>query len=42
MTQTFLLSLIAVVGFQIYSGNSGIITFGHVAFMGIAAYASGS
>lgn len=31
----------AVVGFGIYSGNTGIITFGHVAFMGIAAYASG-
>jgi len=41
VTQTFLISLVAVVGFQIYSGNSGIITFGHVAFMGIAAYASG-
>ncbi len=37
----FFISLIAVVGFQIYSGNSGIMTFGHVAFMGIAAYASG-
>ena len=41
VTQTFLISLIAVVGFQVYSGNSGIMTFGHVAFMGIAAYASG-
>ncbi len=41
VTQTFLISLIAVVGFQIYSGNSGIMTFGHVAFIGIAAYASG-
>jgi len=35
----FFISLIAVVGFGIYSGNSGIMTFGHVAFMGIAAYA---
>jgi branched-chain amino acid transport system permease protein len=41
VTQTFLISLVAVVGFQVYSGNSGIITFGHVAFMGIGAYASG-
>lgn len=41
VTQTFLVSLIAVVGFQVYSGNSGIMTFGHVGFMGIAAYASG-
>jgi branched-chain amino acid transport system permease protein len=36
----FFIALIAVVGFGIYSGNSGIMTFGHVAFMGIAAYAS--
>lgn len=41
VTQTFLISLIAVVGFQVYSGNSGIITFGHVGFMGIGAYAAG-
>lgn len=39
--QNFLVSLVAVVGFGIYSGNTGIMTFGHVAFMGIAAYASG-
>ena len=39
--QNFLVSLVAVVGFGIYSGNSGIITFGHVTFMGIGAYASG-
>jgi branched-chain amino acid transport system permease protein len=38
---TFFIVLIAVVGFGMYSGNSGIMTFGHVAFMGIAAYASG-
>jgi branched-chain amino acid transport system permease protein len=38
---TFLISLVAVIGFQIYSGNSGILTFGHVAFMGVAAYAVG-
>jgi branched-chain amino acid transport system ATP-binding protein/branched-chain amino acid transport system permease protein len=38
---TFLISLVAVVGFQVYSGNSGIMTFGHVAFMGIAAYVAG-
>jgi len=41
VTQNFLVSLVAVVGFGIYSGNTGIMTFGHVAFMGIAAYASG-
>jgi branched-chain amino acid transport system permease protein len=38
---TFLTSLVAVVGFQIYSGNSGIMTFGHVAFMAIGAYVAG-
>jgi branched-chain amino acid transport system permease protein len=32
---------VAVVGFGIYSGNTGILTFGHAAFMGVAAYASG-
>ena len=41
VTQNFLIALIAVVGFGIYSGNTGILTFGHVAFMGVAAYASG-
>lgn len=37
----FLVAMIAVAGFGIYSGNSGIMTFGHVAFVGVAAYASG-
>ena len=41
VTQNFLISLVAVVGFGIYSGNTGILTFGHAAFMGVAAYASG-
>jgi branched-chain amino acid transport system permease protein len=41
VTINFLVAVVAVVGFQIYSGNSGILTFGHVAFVGIAAYASG-
>ncbi|TAM64364.1 MAG: branched-chain amino acid ABC transporter permease [Chloroflexota bacterium] len=36
----FFISLVAVVGFGIYSGNSGIMSFGHVAFMGIGAYVS--
>lgn len=38
---TFFIYLIAVVGFGIYSGNTGVMTFGHAAFLGIAAYASG-
>lgn len=41
VTQNFLISLVAVVGFGIYSGNTGILTFGHAAFMGVAAYAAG-
>lgn len=36
----FFISLIAVVGMGIYSGNSGIMSFGHLSFMGIGAYAS--
>lgn len=37
----FFISLIAVVGMGIYSGNSGILSFGHLSFMGIGAYVSG-
>lgn len=36
----FFISLTAVVGIGVYSGNSGIVSFGHVAFMGIGAYVS--
>lgn len=36
----FFISLIGVVGIGLYSGNSGILSFGHVAFMGIGAYAA--
>ncbi len=35
---TFLVNLIAVVGLQVFMGNSDITHFGHVGFMGIAAY----
>jgi len=34
----FLYQLIVVVGLQVFTGNSGVVSFGHVAFMGIAAY----
>jgi branched-chain amino acid transport system permease protein len=37
----FLINLIAVLGMGIYSGNSGILSFGHLSFMGIGAYLSG-
>lgn len=35
---TFLVSAVIVVGLQIFSGNTGIISFGHMAFVGLAAY----
>ncbi len=37
----FFISLTAVIGIGLYSGNSGILSFGHLSFMGIAAYTSG-
>jgi branched-chain amino acid transport system permease protein len=36
----YLIYLTAVVGMQIYSGNSGIISFGHAGFMALGAYGS--
>jgi len=36
-----LLQLSAVLALAVFSGNSGIISFGHSAFMGIGAYVSG-
>ena len=37
----FFISLTAVLGIGVYSGNSGILSFGHLAFMGIGAYSAG-
>jgi branched-chain amino acid transport system permease protein len=37
----FLINLIAVLGLGLFSGNSGILSFGHVAFIGLGAYLSG-
>jgi branched-chain amino acid transport system permease protein len=34
----FLISVVLVLGIQIFSGNSGILSFGQVAFMGVGAY----
>jgi ABC-type branched-subunit amino acid transport system permease subunit/pimeloyl-ACP methyl ester carboxylesterase len=34
----FLIALVLVLAMQSFSGNSGILSFGHVAFMGIGAY----
>lgn len=36
-----LLQVAAVVSLAVFSGNSGIVSFGHSAFMGIGAYVSG-
>lgn len=36
----YLIYVTAVVGMQIYSGNSGIISFGHAGFMALGAYGS--
>ena len=41
LATNMLISMVAVTGFMIYSGNSGIMTFGHAAFLGVAAYVSG-
>ncbi len=37
----FLINVVAVIGIGVYSGNSGIISFGNVGFMALGAYASG-
>ena len=34
----FFVALILVLSIQSFSGNSGIVSFGHVAFMGVGAY----
>lgn len=34
------INLIMVVALQMFMGNSGVVSFGHIAFMGIGAYAS--
>lgn len=35
---TFLINLVAVIGFQVFMGNSGVPTFGHVGFVAMGAY----
>jgi branched-chain amino acid transport system permease protein len=34
----FVIALVLVLGIQVFSGNSGIVSFGHVGFMGVGAY----
>jgi branched-chain amino acid transport system permease protein len=41
VAETFLINLVAVIGIQVFMGNSGIVSFGHVSFVGMGAYISG-
>src|SRR5262245_35375196 len=34
------ISLVLVLGLQLFMGNSGILSFAHMGFMGVGAYAS--
>lgn len=38
-TVTMLINLVVVVGIYVFVGNSGVFSFGHIAFMAIGAYA---
>jgi branched-chain amino acid transport system permease protein len=38
---TFFVGVVMAVGLQVFSGNTGIISFGHMTFVGIAAYLGG-
>jgi branched-chain amino acid transport system permease protein len=37
----FLIITIAVLGFSVFTGNTGVVSFGHAAFMGLAAHITG-
>lgn len=41
LSTNMMISMVGVLGLGIYSGNSGILSFGHAAFMGLAAYVTG-
>jgi branched-chain amino acid transport system permease protein len=38
---TMLIAIVAVIGLQVFFGNSGILSFGHAGFVALGAYASG-
>ncbi len=40
ITTLLYINLILVLGLQVYMGNSGILSFAHIGFMGVGAYAS--
>lgn len=37
----FFMNLVVAIGLQVFMGNSGVVSFGHVSFMGVAAYIVG-
>ena len=37
----FLVITVAVLGFSVFTGNTGVVSFGHAAFMGLAAHITG-
>lgn len=41
LVMIFGINTILVVGYQTFAGNTGIVSFGHVAFMALGAYAGG-
>lgn len=40
LTYAFFMNLVLALGVQIFMGNTGVISFGHVGFMGVASYAT--
>ncbi len=40
ITTTLFINLVLVLGLQVFMGNSGILSFAHIGFMGIGAYTS--
>jgi branched-chain amino acid transport system permease protein len=40
ITLNLLITVTLVIGLQVFSGNSGILSFGHIAFMALGAYSS--
>ena len=38
LVQELLINLVLVMGFQVFIGSTGILSFGHLAFAQIAAY----
>ena len=40
LAYAFFMNLVLALGVQIFMGNTGVISFGHVGFMGVASYAT--